>query len=85
VRRFYRTGDAIQADTENADERAGLVGAWVKTLPIEGGSAAIVEVDLNKPLHWQSLGDFKAQIQRHRPDRTGTGRIAADGSGRPDR
>lgn len=30
-------------------------------------SIAITEVDLNKPVYWHSLGDFKAQIQRHRP------------------
>ncbi|MBN8419945.1 MAG: hypothetical protein J0L73_13585 [Verrucomicrobia bacterium] len=33
----------------------------------EGGTLAIAEVDLNAPTHWNSLGDFKAQIQSHRP------------------
>ena len=31
------------------------------------GTIAIAKVDLNKPNYWHSLGDFRAQIQRHRP------------------
>ncbi|MCR9294136.1 MAG: carbon-nitrogen hydrolase family protein [bacterium] len=33
----------------------------------EWGSLAMAEVNLDEPMYWHSLGNFRAQIERHRP------------------
>ncbi len=48
---------------------SGIYGRDGKVLSkaTKWGSIAVAEIELGKPLHWQSLGDFRAQLPRHRP------------------
>lgn len=44
-------------------DQAGQIAAQAEKF----GTVAVQEVDLSRPLYWQSLGDFRAQIEHHRP------------------
>lgn len=41
------------------------------------GTIAVTEVDLDRPTRWANLGDFKAQLPRHRPADRSLGSAAA--------